>query len=243
MSYSWATGTEVGLVRQHNEDSVWPCHDDGSGLTTGKAEGNFIAAVADGMGGHIGGEVASQIAIKTAAQTDGDAATRAHAANLALVDTIRQQPRLAGMGTTLTVAVFSPDNAVEIGNIGDSRAYLYRDRSLSQITRDHSLVAEMMEAGDLTPEDAAIHPYRSVITRALGLDRDIDVDLFRLDLYEGDRILLCTDGLTTMVEDDDIGQILDSHPNPAEAVSALVEAANAAGGADNTSVVLVDLST
>ncbi len=243
MTYTWATGTEIGLVRQQNEDSVWPRHEDGSGLTTGTAEGKFVAAVADGMGGHVGGEVASQIAIDTAADVEGDAVTRVLAANLALIDTVRQRPRLAGMGTTLTVAVFSDDDEVEIGHIGDSRAYLYRSGALSQVTRDHSLVAEMMEAGELTPEDAALHPYRSVITRALGLDRSVDVDRFQIGLHDGDRLLLCTDGLTGMIEDDDISRILDANNNPAEAVSALVEAANAAGGFDNTSVVVVDLST
>jgi serine/threonine protein phosphatase PrpC len=242
MTYTWATGTEIGLVREHNEDSVWPRHQNGSGLATGTAHHSFVTAVADGMGGHVGGEVASQVAIETAADVEGDAVTRALAANLALIDTVRHRPRLAGMGTTLTIAVFS-DDEVDIGHIGDSRAYLYRKGELSQITRDHSLVAEMMEAGDLTPEDAAMHPYRSVITRALGLDHSVDVDRFQIHLRDGDRLLLCTDGLTSMIEDDGISRILHANSNPAEAVSALVEAANAAGGFDNTSVVVVDLST
>ncbi len=243
MTYTWATGTEIGLIRRHNEDSVWPRHEDGSGLAAGKAEGVFVAAVADGMGGHVGGEVASHIAIDTATGIEGDAKTRVAAANLALVDAVRQQPRLAGMGTTLTVALFSADGEVEIGHIGDSRAYLYRKNKLRQITRDHSLIAEMLEAGELTEKDAAVHPYRSVITRALGLDRTIDVDRFEIELRDGDRVLLCSDGLTGMVKDKSISRILDGHSNPAEAVSALVEAANAAGGADNISVVIVDLST
>jgi serine/threonine protein phosphatase PrpC len=143
------------------------------------------------------------------------------------------------MGTTLTLAVFTGDLA-EIGHIGDSRAYRYREGRLEQLTRDHSLVAEMVASGELRPEEVATHPFRSVITRALGLESVVSVDLVQRDLLPGDRFLLCSDGLTTMLEDPQIAALLAGRDGPAVA-AALVEAANRAGGFDNTSVVVVDV--
>jgi protein phosphatase len=198
-----------------------------------------MAAVADGMGGHVGGEVASRLAIEAAVAGDGDAVERVRAANAAVVGTALDRPRLAGMGTTMTLALFS-GTAVEIGHIGDSRAYLFRDGSLLQLTRDHSLVAEMIASGELTPEEAAVHPFRSVITRAIGMESNIVIDRVRRDLLPGDRVLLCTDGLTTMLRHEEIAALLAGRDGP-EAAAALVEAANRAGGLDNTSVVVVDL--
>jgi protein phosphatase len=139
----------------------------------------------------------------------------------------------------MTLAIFSP-GAVEIGHLGDSRAYLYRDGTLAQLTRDHSLMAEMLASGELTPEQAVVHPFRSVITRALGMESRVVIDRVARDLLPGDRLLLCSDGLTTMLPDAAIAALL-SRGDPAAAASALVAEANRAGGVDNISVVVVDL--
>jgi PPM family protein phosphatase len=238
MTFAWAAATHQGRVRDHNEDALWPRPND-QGVARGEAADHFLAAVADGMGGHIGGEVASRLAIEAAVAAGGDAVARVLAANAAVVATARDRPRLTGMGTTLTLAVFAGD-MVEIGHIGDSRAYRYREGKLEQLTRDHSLVAEMVASGELRPEEAATHPFRSVITRALGLESAVAVDLVQRDLLPGDRFLLCSDGLTTMLAGPQIAALLAGRDGPA-AAAALVEAANRAGGFDNTSVVVVDV--
>jgi protein phosphatase len=144
------------------------------------------------------------------------------------------------MGTTLTLAIIDPNGTVDIGHVGDSRAYLRRDGDLRKVTSDHSYIGEMMAAGRLTPEEAKNHPYRSVVTRAVGLESSVEVDTTELELQAGDRLLLCSDGLSSMVDDGAIAEILDGRDDPAEAARALVEAANAAGGDDNITVVIVD---
>jgi len=231
MIYSWATATDIGLVRDHNEDSVAPRD---MGIETAP----FVVGVADGMGGHTGGEVASAIALQAALAADGDVVARVEIANRAVVDAAAGDPELKGMGTTLTLGSFA-DDAVEIGHVGDSRAYLWRGRYLEQITTDHSLVSEMVARGDITTEEAAVHPYRSVITRAIGLQPEVEVDREYRSLQMGDRVLICSDGLTGMVDVDTIRDILMAESHPTESVWALVEAANAAGGVDNISVVVV----
>jgi protein phosphatase len=238
MTFLWAVATDQGRVRGHNEDTLWPRPGTG-GVAAGDAGGEFLAAVADGMGGHIGGEVASRLAIEAAVAAGGEAVERLHAANAAVVGTALDKPRLAGMGTTMTLAIFSP-GAVEIGHIGDSRAYLYRDGTLAQLTRDHSLMAEMLASGELTPEQAAVHPFRSVITRALGMESRVVVDRVTRDLLPGDRLLLCSDGLTTMLADAEVAALLSRGDARSTAVD-LVAAANRAGGVDNISVVVVDI--
>jgi serine/threonine protein phosphatase PrpC len=240
MTFLWATNTDPGLVRAHNEDAVWP-QPGGDRSAGGEADDFLVAAVADGMGGHVGGEVASRLAIEAALAGSGDAVARVRAANAAVFGTALDQPRLAGMGTTMTLALFS-GTTVEIGHIGDSRAYLYREGDLQQLTRDHSLVADMIASGELTPEQAAVHPFRSVITRAIGLESSVAIDRVHRDLAPGDRVLLCTDGLTTMLRRDEIAALLAGRGGP-QAAAVLVEAANRAGGFDNTSVVVVDLRT
>jgi protein phosphatase len=234
MTLQWASLTDVGRVRDHNEDSVWP--EAGAGTT----DTPLVAAIADGMGGHAGGEIASRTAIETAVGVGGSASVRVQAANLAVIDTAARQPRLAGMGTTLTVAIVAEDGTTDIAHVGDSRAYRVHDGRLEQITTDHSYVAEMIDAGRLTPEEASVHPYRSVVTRAIGLDPGVDVDTHQVILEEGDRLMLCSDGLTSMLDDAAVAQVLAGHDDPAAAVAALIEAANLAGGADNISVVVVD---
>jgi protein phosphatase len=235
MIYVWASGTDTGRVRGHNEDAVWP-------VGAGVASAPFTAAVADGMGGHVGGEIASRVALQAAIDTDGDPTQRILAANRAVVDRVRREPALAGMGTTLTLGMLDSTGRVEIGHVGDSRAYLLRDEELTQLTQDHSLVAEMVEQGRLDPGDAASHPYRSVITRAIGLEEDLEVDRHDRVLRSGDRFLLCTDGLSGMVADGEIAELLGLGSPPEDVVAALVEAANAAGGVDNVTVVVVDVA-
>ena len=238
MNFLWAAATHPGRVRGHNEDALWPRPGE-DGAAQGEAEGSLLAAVADGMGGHVGGEVASRLAIEAAVAAAGPPVERVRAANAAVVGTARDRPRLAGMGTTMTLADFTP-GAVEIGHIGDSRAYLYRAGALTQLTRDHSLMADMIASGELTPEQAAVHPFRSVITRAIGMESRIAVDRVARDLLPGDRVLLCTDGLTTMLADAEIAALLAAGEPPAVA-AALLDAANRAGGLDNISVIVVDL--
>ncbi|MCJ7725387.1 MAG: protein phosphatase 2C domain-containing protein [Acidimicrobiia bacterium] len=231
MIYTWASATDIGLVRDHNEDSVAPRD---MGLETAP----FVVGVADGMGGHASGEVASRIALTAALAAEGDIVDRVRSANRAVIEAAAKDPALLGMGTTLTIGDFA-DDAVEIGHVGDSRAYLLKDGHLEQITTDHSLVAEMIARGDLTAEEATVHPYRSVITRAIGLQPGVEVDRESRTLGVGDRVLFCSDGLTGMVDAETIRDILVAESHPTESAWALVEAANAAGGVDNISVVVV----
>jgi PPM family protein phosphatase len=234
MSLHWASLTDVGRVRDHNEDAVWP--ETGGGTT----EARLVVAVADGMGGHAGGEIASKAAIEAATGMGGSALMRVRAANLAVIETAARQSRLAGMGTTLTLAIITEDGTADIAHVGDSRAYRFHDARLEQVTTDHSYVAEMIEAGRLTPEEASEHPYRSVVTRAIGLDTGVEVDTHQVLLESGDRLILCSDGLTSMLDDAAVAEIVAGHLDAPAAVAALVEAANLAGGADNISVVVVD---
>ncbi len=243
MIYLWASATDVGRLRRKNEDAVWPAPGAEEMVTSGQSSDVLVVAVADGMGGHAGGEIASRVAIEAAMAVDGDPVARIEAANLAVVDAAFDRPRLAGMGTTMTLAILTPDSWVEIGHIGDSRAYLYRDSRLIQLTRDHSLVAEMVAVGELKPEQAAAHPLRSVITRAIGLEASIKVDRVRRRLRKGDRLLLCSDGLTSMQSDQAIAALLAPANSPSEIAGALVEAANGAGGSDNISVVVVEAAS
>lgn len=234
MRFTWATRTDPGRVRDHNEDSVWPVED-------GSSDESLAIGVADGMGGHAGGEVASAVALETAMSVSGEPAIRVQAANLAVLDAARERPKLEGMGTTLTLGILDPNGDLDIAHVGDSRAYLFRDGELNQVSRDHSYVAEMIEAGRLTPEEAINHPYRSVVTRAIGLEPLVDVDDYGVVLEDGDRILLCSDGLTDMLSDERLEEILAAGNDPADTADALVAAANTEGGVDNISVVLVDV--
>jgi protein phosphatase len=235
MRFTWAARTDPGKVRDHNEDSIWP-EDDGT------TDETIVVAVADGMGGHAGGEVASAVALETAMTTGGEPSMRIQAANLAVVDAARKRPKLQGMGTTLTLGKFDPDGDLDLAHVGDSRAYLWREDELRQVSKDHSYVAEMIEAGKMTKKEAAHHPYRSVITRAVGLDPTVEVDTYGVVLEDGDRILLCSDGLTDMLDDDAVGEILGRSESAVEAAEALVDAANEAGGIDNISAIVIDVT-
>jgi serine/threonine protein phosphatase PrpC len=227
-----ASATDQGLHRSNNEDAFLV--DDQRALF----------AVADGMGGHRGGEVASQIAIEAlrAAVANGvplhDAIS---GANAAIRERAAGDDELTGMGTTLTALIAVGGHQLLVGHVGDSRAYMLHDGTLRRATDDHSLVEELVREGRLTPEQAESHPQRAIVTRALGVDERVDVDLYTLDIEAGDRIVLCSDGLTTMVRERDIERLARTEPDPQRLAEALVAAANAAGGDDNITVVVVDV--
>lgn len=221
--------TDVGRVREGNEDSF-----------TARLP---LLAVADGMGGHQGGEVASKLALETLKKAaDGQAALVevVHEANRAVFDKAAQDPGLAGMGTTLTVFLVE-GNTLRLAHVGDSRAYLLRDGQLQQITKDHTVVQRMVDEGRITAPEAHIHPQRSILTRALGVDQEIQVDQASIEPQPGDRLLLCSDGLTGMIDEEVILGILTQEQDPQAASDALVEAANQAGGQDNVTAVVVDV--
>lgn len=230
--------TDTGLTRAGNEDAYF-C-------------GETVFAVADGLGGHQAGEVASAIAIEPVAALDGrrfeetadarEAVAAAVAdANRAVWRSAEADPAHAGMGTTLTAALVHGD-AVLLAHVGDSRAYLRRGaEGLARLTSDHTPVEEMVRAGQLSAAEAARHPERSVLSRALGLEPEVEVDTpDPLGLRPGDRVLLCSDGLTEPLSDDEIAGILDRNPDTGAACRALVDAANERGGPDNITVVLLD---
>ncbi|HET7759408.1 MAG TPA: Stp1/IreP family PP2C-type Ser/Thr phosphatase [Gaiellaceae bacterium] len=229
-----ASITDTGRRRRHNEDA-YVCEPP-------------LFAVADGMGGAQAGELASGLA--AAALRDD---TNRSGGEERVDDLIQQANRrvyerqthdssASGMGTTITVALVE-DSRVAIGHVGDSRAYLIRDRRLEQLTEDHSLVAELVRSGKLSPEEADTHPQRSVITRALGTDPDVDVDTFSVETHPGDLFLLCSDGLTSMVDDDTILREVESNrPDLQSAAKALVRAANKGGGDDNITVVFFEIA-
>lgn len=235
MRYTIATATHVGRVRDGNEDAVYPVEDEST-------VGPVIVAVADGMGGHAAGEVASAAAITAAVKAGDDSAVaRVEAANAAVLAAAAEDSARSGMGTTLTLAIFWPDGRLEMGHVGDSRAYLMRNARLTQLTIDHTFVRELIAQGRLAPEDAATHPRRHMLTRTIGMP-NVRVDSLDIHLLPGDRVVMCSDGLTGMVSDARVARILSNTPAPADAVWSLVEAANAAGGLDNTTVAVVDVA-
>jgi serine/threonine protein phosphatase PrpC len=235
--------TDTGRSRPHNEDCVdYFVPPDTQQL----AQKGAIYLAADGMGGHSAGEVASHTAVELVrghyySDTTHDVGTslvRAfRLANRAIYEQAQSDPSKSGMGTTLVAAVVL-GRTVYIANIGDSRAYLINERGITQITEDHSWVAEQMRAGLLTKEEARRHPQRNVVTRALGSKPSVEIDLFEGEMQEGDVLLLCSDGLTGYVEDPELAAIAMEHP-PEQATQLLVDQANARGGSDNISVVVV----
>jgi protein phosphatase len=229
-----AAVTDPGRTRRHNEDSyvIEPP----------------LFAIADGMGGAQAGEVASRLA--TAALKEGQAdaggeqriADLIQEANRRVYDRSSNDPNTSGMGTTITVALVE-DDRVAFGHVGDSRAYLIRDASMEQLTEDHSLVNELLKTGKLSREEAETHPQRSVITRALGTDPDVDVDTFSVRAENGDLFLLCSDGLTDMVSEESILDVVERHREDIEgALRALVKEANRGGGQDNITVVAFEIA-
>jgi serine/threonine protein phosphatase PrpC len=227
-------GTDTGRKRRRNEDAyvVEPP----------------LFAIADGMGGAQAGELASSLAAGAVREDEAAAgsgerrvAELIQEANRRVYERSSQDAAASGMGTTMTVA-FVGDANVAFGHVGDSRAYLIRDGKLGQLTEDHSLVAELVRSGKLSPEEAETHPQRSVITRALGTDPDVDVDTFSIETAPGDLFMLCSDGLTSMVEDDMILRTIEKNrDNLQTAAKALIRAANKGGGEDNITVVFFEI--
>lgn len=226
-----ASKTHMGYVRRANEDSL---------LVQPR-----LYAIADGMGGHRGGQEASQGAVNVMREALKGRTPNAHdmewaiqAANRRVYQRACHDTQLEGMGTTLT-ALWEGEQAVYIGHVGDSRAYLYREGKLKQITQDHSMVAQMISDGLLTPEKARTHPYRNVITRAVGTAPGVEVDVIEVTRHRQDRWLLCSDGLHSMMEPEEIERYL-SAVWLEDAAQALLEKALENGGRDNISLILLD---
>jgi PPM family protein phosphatase len=229
------SGTDTGRQRRANEDSF--------------LARSPLFVVADGMGGAQAGEVASRTAVDTFRQgldegagpdPEGSLLSRAQEANARIHELSQSNAEQAGMGTTLTV-VYVGEEEVSVAHVGDSRAYCLRDGELLRLTDDHSLVDELMRQGKLTPEEAEEHPQRSIITRALGPEPDVEIDTSSYRARDGDIYLLCSDGLTTMVSEAQVAQILLQNPRLADAGEALLRAANEAGGRDNITAILFRL--
>lgn len=223
--------THKGHIRKGNEDSLHA--------------GVFYAVVADGMGGHNAGDVASRILVDHIKDffesKNPNAITSKHIkkclfdANKKIWSNAKRNPKRKGMGTTATLAVFKK-NKVFIGHVGDSRAYLFSNQKLTQITKDHSYVQQLIDSGEITATQASYHPHRNVITRAMGTNIDVKIDFYVTDIAKGDIVLLCSDGLISCVSDDDISSILSQ--NIESAADKLIDAALNCGGQDNISVVL-----
>jgi PPM family protein phosphatase len=230
-----ASLTDPGRKRRHNEDA-FVCEPP-------------LFAIADGMGGAQAGELASRLAAAAVGRAEAEGRPgREHVvaliedANRSIYERAAGDDSVSGMGTTMTVALVE-DDRVWIGHVGDSRAYLVRGGELEQVTEDHSLVAELVRSGRLTPDEADSHPHRSVITRALGTDADVAVDVLELPTRPGDVFVLCSDGLSTMVDDDTILRLVEQHRDDLDtAARVLVDRANDAGGEDNITVVLFEVA-
>ncbi|HHY92798.1 MAG TPA: Stp1/IreP family PP2C-type Ser/Thr phosphatase [Firmicutes bacterium] len=238
----WAQ-TDVGCVRTNNEDAYWE----------GGDAGWHLAVVADGMGGHQAGEVASRVAVEVVGRLvqAADPAGKSPAACQQLLSTAvaranekvyalaRQEPAFAGMGTTLTAALIH-GSALELAHVGDSRAYRLRAGRLELLTEDHSLVQELVNKGTLSPAEARFHPQRHILTRALGTEPELKVDLKHQETLPGDVLLLCTDGLSGVLEDAELEEVLNRVPRR-EVTAELVHRANSKGGRDNITVVVVEV--
>jgi serine/threonine protein phosphatase PrpC len=231
------SATDVGRVRKVNQDLP--------------LEAANLFAVADGMGGHVGGEVAARVAIDallstfTREPTTDGLLSAFSEANRSVWQESQDQSELHGMGTTLTAMALvggaDGRDMIALANVGDSRAYVFSEGRITQVTADHSLAEERMRQGEMTEEEAAVHPQRHILTRALGVSPDVEADMWELKLRAGDRIVLCSDGLSNELSLEELGQVLAAEPDPSDAARRLVEAANAHGGADNITVVVVDV--
>lgn len=230
---TWGSRTDVGLVREHNEDSFLVAQP--------------LFCVCDGMGGHEAGEVASAIAVHTIAATapatadDTQLGAAVEAANTAVIQGATTGEGRPGMGCTATAAIIE-DNRIAVAHVGDSRLYLLHGGNLVRLTHDHSYVEELVDAGEITADEARTHPSRSIITRALGNDPDMYADHFTLPIERGDRVILCSDGLSSMISDNDIEATAVCCPTPQQCADDLVDAALEAGGSDNVTVVVVDVT-
>ncbi len=233
--------TDTGQMRQQNQDAVYATKD-----PIGTLDNLFI--VADGMGGHNAGDYASKEAIKeildVISSSNGSRVTAIHqgirVANKKLFMQAKSDKQKEGMGTTIVVATIE-DDILHVANVGDSRLYVLENEELIQITRDHSVVEEMVRNGEVSRELAFKHPKRNLITRAVGAEESVVVDFFDERIAQGDTILLCSDGLTTMVPDERIEEILREHITCDAKCRHLVDEANKAGGKDNISVILIEI--
>lgn len=237
--------TAIGKRRANNQDSVGVFYNQ---------SGAVLAIIADGIGGNQGGDVASNVAVtdfgeafkKTVFKTFDEMSKWVNQQVLTTNDTIFQRAQkkadLKGMGTTLVLAVLF-ERELLIGNIGDSRAYRLRGKDFSQLTEDHSLVNELVKRGELSKQAAQVHPQKNVITRSLGVAESVQIDLCYQEMTPSDQLLLCSDGLTDMVHEDEIQTVLQNEAALQEKCDALVKMANDAGGLDNISVVIIDQRT
>jgi protein phosphatase len=239
--------TDLGCVRENNEDKYDVFEPEEPTVLAARGR---VYAVADGMGGHAAGQIASEVALKALIHSyyregESDAASALRravdAANQHVWDIARSVSGRSGMGTTLVAAVVR-EATISVAHVGDSRVYRWREGRLEQLTEDHTLVNEAVRAGRLSADQAAVHPQRNVITRSLGVAGVVEPDLLDLTLASGDRFLLCSDGLTTMVEDELIGALL-GHGSPSEAAWSLVDRACAGGGHDNVTALVVHVES
>jgi protein phosphatase len=229
-----ASRSDVGLVRSENQDSC---------AEWSHPSGARLLLVADGMGGHRGGSTASRLAVEAVGEVFAAAAGDAEAtlrrafaeANDRIQRRAEEEPRLSGMGTTGVALLFAADGSAFVAHVGDSRAYRVRGGAIEALTADHSLVAELMREGLLRPEEAEEHPGRHTILRALGTEEEVEVDVAPVDVRPGDRFVLCTDGLSGVVADEEIARLLSENALP-RAVERLVALANERGGPDNVTV-------
>jgi len=232
MKPSVGASSDVGRVRDGNEDSYL-------------VQDPFFV-VADGMGGHAAGDVASRVAVQTISERVGDGAAATpdgveravKDANAAIYEKASSDPSLHGMGTTCTLVLVA-ESEIHIAHVGDSRAYLFRAGELSQLTEDHTLVGRMVKEGRLQPEEAERHPQRSIITRVLGVGDEVEVDLLTIPIEKEDKILICSDGLSSMVDVEGIRSVLAQDEDPQATVDALIDLANDAGGEDNITAVVL----
>ncbi|XRJ10900.1 protein-serine/threonine phosphatase PrpC [Bacillus subtilis] len=241
-----ALKTDTGKIRQHNEDDA--------GIFKGKDE-FILAVVADGMGGDLAGDVASKMAVKAMGEKWNEAETIPTApsecekwlieqilsVNSKIYDHAQAHEECQGMGTTIVCALFT-GKTVSVAHIGDSRCYLLQDDDFVQVTEDHSLVNELVRTGEISREDAEHHPRKNVLTKALGTDQSVSIDTRSFDIEPGDKLLLCSDGLTNKVEGTELKDILQSDSAPQEKVNLLVDKANQNGGEDNITAVLLELA-
>lgn len=232
-----AARTHIGKVRASNQDAILVC------------PGKYgIYGVADGMGGHKAGDVASRIAVAVVEEKLRDEQpspqklqSAIEEANYQIYQKQLNNPDYSGMGTTMTV-IWEDQNRVLLGHVGDSRAYRIRQKGIGQISQDHSMVAEMVRQGLITDEEARVHPYRNIITRALGTDSTVEVDVAEWDKQEGDLYLLCSDGLSEYVREEGMLYILSRHPSLEESADVLLTMALEGGGRDNISLILAEVT-
>ena len=238
----FAAGTDRGLIRELNEDSY--------NIITNVADHTCVFIIADGMGGHNGGEIASRMAVDyisnfiagnpdrfLSANWGSELKNLVEAANTAVYQKSLESPEINGMGTTLTMAVVR-DSEMTVAHVGDSRLYLARNGEMSQVTADHSYIEELVRKGSLTREEAEKHPRKNVITRALGCTPELEVDILNLVNEKNDLWILCTDGLTNMLSEDEIYETAAGN-DPETACKMLIEAANRQGGEDNITVIVI----